>query len=135
MEGHIKVKVETNGVIAIHQGDSTVTNHPLKMRGFIQELGLAKRRAMHLKPEKIRIDELSYQPGKLCPEALLEVLSKAITEEINTALKSECMACYDLAVQVHSCYLNNPREKVDRNLITRSNWWIYGCLTKQHLKK
>ena len=25
------------------------------------------------------------------------------------------MACYDLAVQVHSCYLNNPREKVDPN--------------------
>ena len=25
------------------------------------------------------------------------------------------MVCYDLAVQVHSCYLNNPLEKVDRN--------------------
>ena len=25
------------------------------------------------------------------------------------------MACYDPAVQVHSCYLNNPRENVDRN--------------------
>ena len=25
------------------------------------------------------------------------------------------MACYDPAVQVHSCYLNNPREIVDRN--------------------
>ena len=25
------------------------------------------------------------------------------------------MACYDPVVQVHSCYLNNPREKVDRN--------------------
>ena len=25
------------------------------------------------------------------------------------------MTCYDSAVQVHSCYLNNPREKVDRN--------------------
>ena len=24
------------------------------------------------------------------------------------------MTCYDPAVQVHSCYLNNPREKVDR---------------------
>ena len=25
------------------------------------------------------------------------------------------MACFDPAVQVHSCYLDNPREKVDRN--------------------
>ena len=25
------------------------------------------------------------------------------------------MACFEPAVQVHSCYLNNPREKVDRN--------------------
>ena len=25
------------------------------------------------------------------------------------------MACYDLAVQVHSCYLNNPQEIVGRN--------------------
>ena len=25
------------------------------------------------------------------------------------------MACYDPAVQVHSCYLNNPREKEDHN--------------------
>ena len=25
------------------------------------------------------------------------------------------MACYDPAVQVQSCYLNNPQEKVDRN--------------------
>ena len=48
-------------------------------------------------------------------EALLEVLSKAIAEEIYTTLKNECMECYDQAVQVHSYYLNNPREKVDRN--------------------
>ena len=59
MEGHIKVKVQTNSVIAIHWGDSTVTIHPLKMLGFIQDLGLAKRRATQLKPEKIQIDELS----------------------------------------------------------------------------
>ena len=25
------------------------------------------------------------------------------------------MACFEPAVQVHSCYLNNPREKVERN--------------------
>ena len=25
------------------------------------------------------------------------------------------MACFNPAVQVHSCYLNNSREKVDRN--------------------
>ena len=135
MEGNIKVKVETNGMIAIHQGDSTVTIHPLKMHGFIQDLRLAKHRGTQLKPEKILIDELSYQPEKLYTEALLEVLSKAIAEEINTTLKNECKACFDLVVQVHSCYLNNPREKVDRNLITRSNRWIYGCLTKQHLRK
>ena len=23
--------------------------------------------------------------------------------------------CFDPGMQVHSCYLNNPREKVDRN--------------------
>ena len=109
------MKVQTNGMIAIHQGDSTVMIHLLKMRRFIQDLGLAKCRATQLKPEKIRINELSYQPEKLYTEALLEVLKKAIAEEINTTLKNECMACYDPAVQVHSCYLNNPREKVDRN--------------------
>ena len=85
------------------------------MSRFMQDLGLAKRRATQLKPEKIRIDELSYQPEKLYTEALLGVLSKNILEEINTTLKNECMACFDPAVQVHSCYLNNPREKVDRN--------------------
>ena len=52
MEGNIKVKVQTNGMIAIHQGDSTVTINPLKMPIFIQNLGLAKRRATQLKPEK-----------------------------------------------------------------------------------
>ena len=47
-------------------------------------------------------------------EAVL-VLNEAIAEEINTTLKNECMACYDPVVHVHSCYLNNPWEKVDRN--------------------
>ena len=102
-------------MIVIHQGDSTVTIHPLKMLRFTQNLGLAKRRATQLKPEKIQIDESSYQPENLYTEALLEVLSKAITEEINATLKSECMAYFDPVVQVHSYYLNNPREKVDRN--------------------
>ena len=109
------MKVQANGVIAIHQGDSTVTIHPLKMCGLMQDLGLAKLATTQLKPVKIRIDEPSYQPEKLHAEALLEVLSKAIAEEINTTLKNECMTCYDPAVQAHSCYLNNPREKVDRN--------------------
>ena len=88
MEGNVKVKVQTNGMITIHQGDSTVTIHPLKMRGFMQDLGLAKRRATQLKPEKIQIDELSYQPRN----CILKLLGKAIAEEINTVLKSECMA-------------------------------------------
>ena len=77
MEGNIKVKVQTNGMIAIHQGDSTVTIHPLMMGGFIQDLELAKCRATQLK--------LSYQPEKLYTEAQLEVLSKAIAEEINSS--------------------------------------------------
>ena len=115
MEGNIKVKVQTNGVIAIHEGHSTVTIHPLKMRGFIQDLELAKRRATQLEPEKIRIGELSYQPEKLYSGALLEILSKAIAEEINTTLENKWMAWYGSVVQVHSCYLNNPREKVDHN--------------------
>ena len=85
------------------------------MRELIQDLGLAKYRATQLRPEKILIDELSYQPEKLYTEALLEVLSKAIAEEINTTLKNECMACLDVAVQVHSCYQNNTREKVDHD--------------------
>ena len=29
--------------------------------------------------------------------------------------KSECMACYEPAAQVHSCYLKNSREKVGSN--------------------
>ena len=70
MEGNIKVKVQTNGRIVIHEGDSTVTIHPLKMLGFIQDFGLAKRRTTQLTPEKIQIDELSYQPEKLFTEAL-----------------------------------------------------------------
>ena len=88
MEGNIKVEVQTNGVIAIHHGDSTVTIHPLKMHGFMQELGLAKCRATHLKTGKFRIEELSYQPEKLHAESLLEVFSKAIAEEINTTLET-----------------------------------------------
>ena len=113
MEGNIKVKVQTNGMTANHQGVSTI--YPLKMRGFIQDLELAKRKATQLKPEKIGIDELSYQPEKLYAEALVEVLSKAITDEINPTLKDQCMECYDPTVKVHTCYLNNPREKVDRD--------------------
>ena len=85
------------------------------MRGFIQDLGMGKRRATPLKPEKIRIDELSYQPEKLYSEAQLDVLSKALAEVINTTLKNKCAACFDPAVQVHSCYLNTPRENVDRS--------------------
>ena len=53
-------------MIAIHQGDSTVTIHPLKMCGF------TKPGATQLKLEKIRIDELSYQLEKLNAEALPE---------------------------------------------------------------
>ena len=70
---------------------------------------------------QVAIDKLSYQPEKLYTEALLEVLGKTIAEEINAVLKNECMACYEPAVQVHSYYLSDPQEKVDRNLITRSN--------------
>ena len=69
----------------------------------IQNLGLAKRRATQLKPDKIRIDELSYQPEELYTETLPEVLSKSTAEEINTSLKDEYMVCYDPDVQVHSC--------------------------------
>ena len=65
------------------------------MCGFIQDLGLAKRRATQLKSEEIRTDELSYQSKKMYAEPLLKVWSQAITEEINTTLKNECVACYD----------------------------------------
>ena len=85
------------------------------MHGFKQDLVLEKRRATKLKPEKIQINELSYQPVKLHTEALLEFLSKAIAEEINAVLKNECMACNEPARQVHCCYRNNTREKVDHN--------------------
>ena len=54
------------------------------MRGFIQDFGLAKRRATQLKPEEIRIDEHSYQQEKLHTEALLEILNEAIAEQIKT---------------------------------------------------
>ena len=96
----------------LHQDDFLLG---LQICGFIQDLGLAKCRATQLKPEKIWINEICCQPEKLYTEALLEVLSKAISEEINTTLKSKCMVCYDPALQVHACYLNNPLEKVDRN--------------------
>ena len=48
-------------------------------------------------------------------EALLEVLSKAIADKIDVVLKNEYMACYEPAVQVHSCYLSDLQEKVYRN--------------------
>ena len=102
MEGNIKVKVQINAMIAIHQGNSTVMIHALKMRGFIQDLGLTKRRATQLKPEKIRIGELSSKPKKLYTKTLLEVLSKA-TEEINTTLKNQCMTNCKPAVLIQSC--------------------------------
>ena len=98
MEDNIKVKVQSNDMIAIHQEVSIRAIHPLIMCRFIQDLGLAKRRASQLKPQQIRIDELSSQPEKLYTEALLEVLSKVIAEEIKAALKNECMTCYGLAV-------------------------------------
>ena len=47
------------------------------------------------------MNELSYQSDKSYIETLLHVLSKAITEEINAALKF--IACYD------------PRKKVYHN--------------------
>ena len=115
MEGNITVKVQAKGMVAIHQEGSTVTNHPLKMRGFLQDLGLAKRRAMQLKPKKIRFHELSSQSEKLYTEALVEVLGKAIAEKIRVASKNECMVCCEQAMQIHSCYLSNLREEVDRN--------------------
>ena len=137
MEGNIKMKVQTNGMIAIHQGGSTVTSHALKMRGFIQDLGLTKRRATQLKPEKTQIDELSYQPGKLYTEALMDVLSKSIEEGINTTLKNEFMACFDPALQVRSCYLNNPREKVDCNFdnaFQLVDLWLANETTFENMK-
>ena len=124
-------------MIAIYQGGSTVTINPLKIYGFRSDLELTKRRATQLKPNKIRIDELSYQPEKLYAEALLYVLSKA--EEINITLKNECMACYDPAVEIHSCYMNNPREKVARNFdnaFQSINLWSANEMTmkKQKIK-
>ena len=83
------MKVQTNSMIDFYQGDSIVTIHALKMGAFIQHMGLAKLRATQLKTEKIRIDELSYQPEKLHTEALMEILNKAIAEEINANLKNE----------------------------------------------
>ena len=80
------MKFQTNGMIAIYQEDSTVMIHPLKMDRLIQDMGLAKRRSTKLKREKIRMDELFYQIEQLYTEALLEILSKAIAEEISTVL-------------------------------------------------
>ena len=80
------MKFQTNGMIAIYQEDSTVMIHPLKMDGLIQDMGLAKRRATQLKREKIRMDELFYQIEQLHTEAVLEILSKDIAEEISTVL-------------------------------------------------
>ena len=79
------------------------------------DLGLAKYRATELKPEKIWTDEISYQPEKLYTEVLLEFSSKAISEENYATFKNECVACYEPAEQLHSCYLSNPQERVDHN--------------------
>ena len=50
------------------------------MDGLLQDLGLTKRITTQLKPEKIRIAELSYQPDKLYAKNLLDVFSKTIAE-------------------------------------------------------
>ena len=109
------MKAQTIGMIAIHQEGSTVTIHRLKMCGLLLGLALVKRRATQLKPEKIRIDELSSQLEKLYTEALLEVLNKAIAEEINADLENDCMVCYEPAMEIHSRCLSDPRESVDHN--------------------
>ena len=80
------MKFQTNGMIAIYQEDSTVMIHPLKMDRLIQDMGLAKRRSTQLKREKIRTDELFYQIEQLHTEAVLQILSKDIAEEISTVL-------------------------------------------------
>ena len=80
------MKFQTNGMIAIYQEDSTVMIHPLKMDRLIQDMGLAKRRSTKLKREKIRMDELFYQIEQLHTEAVLQILSKDIAEEISTVL-------------------------------------------------
>ena len=87
MKCTIKEKLQTNGMIVIHQGYSTVKIHTLKMCGFMQDMVLTKHWARQLKPEKIRISELSYQLEKLYIETLLEVLSKSIAEKIHTTFK------------------------------------------------
>ena len=81
MEDVIKVNVQTNNIIAIQKGDSTVTIHPVKMCGFIQDLGLEKHRATQLKAEKIGTDDLSYQPEKLYTEALNCILKEGWGQE------------------------------------------------------
>ena len=60
-------------------------------------------------------------------EAALNVLSKAITKEVNATLKNERIACYEPAVQVHYCYLINPPEKIDHNFYNAfqfTNLWL-----------
>ena len=114
MAGNIKVKIQTTALLPLIMG--TLHDYPPSKDALIHtRTGIGKTQSTQLKPEKIQTDELSYQPEKLYTDAILEILSKAITEEIKTTLKNECMTCYDPAVQVHFCYLNNPREKVDRN--------------------
>ena len=47
------------------------------------------------------------------------------------------MACFDPAVQVHSCYLNNPREKVDRNFdnaFQLADLWLANEMTFEKTK-
>ena len=47
------------------------------------------------------------------------------------------MACYDPIVQVHSCYLNNPWEKVDRNFdnaIQLVDLWSSNEMTFEKMK-
>ena len=105
MEDNIKEKVQTKGMIAIHQGDSTVTIHPLKMREFVQDLGLAKRRATQLKPEKIRIDELSYQLEKLYTDALLAFSLSISRSEVGTKGKEEEIRLYVLLNVFYIFYL------------------------------
>ena len=47
------------------------------------------------------------------------------------------MVCYDPAVQVHSCYVNNTREKVDRNFdnaFRLVDLWLAYKMTFENMK-
>jgi len=95
----IRVNVQRNGMVALHQGRSTimVNNVP----SLIRDLAKTKKRRhsvdkLEKRTRNIQIDEISYQPEKLYASAVIEILAKDIVQEIYATANNNCEGCINI---------------------------------------